>query len=48
MEELVARGLVGPEDGAKPRKVLMTHYQHREYVQRRQETIDNQIRSGDY
>jgi S-DNA-T family DNA segregation ATPase FtsK/SpoIIIE len=48
MEELVARGLVGPEDGAKPRKVLMTHYQHREYVQRRQETIDSQIRSGDY
>ncbi|MCL2375996.1 MAG: DNA translocase FtsK [Defluviitaleaceae bacterium] len=38
MEELVARGLVGPEDGAKPRKVLMTSYQHREYLERRKES----------
>jgi S-DNA-T family DNA segregation ATPase FtsK/SpoIIIE len=37
MEELAARGLVGPEDGAKPRKVLMTSYQHREYLERRRE-----------
>ncbi|MCL2396652.1 MAG: DNA translocase FtsK [Defluviitaleaceae bacterium] len=35
MEELWARGLVGPEDGAKPRKVLMTPYQYREYIERR-------------
>jgi len=35
MEELVARGLVGPEDGAKPRKVLMTQYQHREWLENR-------------
>jgi len=35
MEELVARGLVGPEDGAKPRKVLMTALQHREYLERK-------------
>ena len=35
MEELVARGLVGPEDGAKPRKVLMTSYQYREYLERK-------------
>ncbi|MCL2235759.1 MAG: DNA translocase FtsK, partial [Defluviitaleaceae bacterium] len=46
MEELEGRGLVGPEDGAKPRKVLMTPYQHREYVQRRQEAIDAAIKSG--
>ncbi|MCL2620665.1 MAG: DNA translocase FtsK [Defluviitaleaceae bacterium] len=46
IEELEGRGLVGPEDGAKPRKVLMTPYQHREYVQRRQEAIDASIRSG--
>ena len=38
MEELVARGLVGPEDGAKPRKVLMTSYQHKEYLERRRES----------
>ncbi|MDR2182707.1 MAG: DNA translocase FtsK [Clostridiales bacterium] len=37
MEELVARGLVGPEDGAKPRQVLMTAQQHREYLERRRE-----------
>ncbi|MCL2573815.1 MAG: DNA translocase FtsK [Defluviitaleaceae bacterium] len=38
MEELVARGFVGPEDGAKPRKVLMTSYQHREYLERRKDS----------
>ena len=48
MEELEGRGLVGPEDGAKPRKVLMTPYQHREYVQRRQEAIDASIKSGTF
>jgi len=48
MEELEGRGLVGPEDGAKPRKVLMTPYQHREYVQRRQEQIDAQIKGGTF
>ncbi|MCL2575935.1 MAG: DNA translocase FtsK [Defluviitaleaceae bacterium] len=48
MEELEGRGLVGPEDGAKPRKVLMTPYQHREYVQRRQEAVDASIKNGDY
>jgi len=37
MEELVARGLVGPEDGAKPRKVLMSALEHREYLERRKE-----------
>ncbi|MCL2349914.1 MAG: DNA translocase FtsK [Defluviitaleaceae bacterium] len=46
IEELESRGLVGPEEGAKPRKVMMTSYQHREYVQRRQETIDASIKSG--
>ncbi|MCL2170229.1 MAG: DNA translocase FtsK, partial [Defluviitaleaceae bacterium] len=46
MEELEGRGLVGPEDGAKPRKVLMSPSQHREYVQRRQEAIDASIKSG--
>ena len=35
MEELVARGMVGPEDGAKPRKVLMNQYQYREYLERK-------------
>ena len=35
MEELTSRGLVGPEDGAKPRKVLMTMYQYREYQENR-------------
>ncbi|MCL2353776.1 MAG: DNA translocase FtsK [Defluviitaleaceae bacterium] len=48
MEELEGRGLIGPEDGAKPRKVLMTPYQHREYVQRRQEAIDSSINNGDF
>ncbi|MCL2855764.1 MAG: DNA translocase FtsK [Defluviitaleaceae bacterium] len=46
MEELEGRGLVGSEDGAKPRKVLMTPYQHREYVQRRQDAIDASIKGG--
>ena len=35
MEDLENRGIVGPEDGAKPRKVLMTTYQFMEYKERR-------------
>jgi DNA segregation ATPase FtsK/SpoIIIE-like protein len=27
MEELETKGIVGPEDGAKPRKVLLTAYE---------------------
>jgi S-DNA-T family DNA segregation ATPase FtsK/SpoIIIE len=30
MEELEEKGIVGPEDGSKPRKVLMTYYQWQE------------------
>jgi len=36
MEDLENRGIVGPEDGAKPRKVLMTTYQFMEYKERRE------------
>jgi S-DNA-T family DNA segregation ATPase FtsK/SpoIIIE len=36
MEELEDRGVVGPEDGARPRKVLMNQYQYREYKERRE------------
>ena len=37
MEDLENRGIVGPEDGAKPRKVLMTTYQFMEYKERREQ-----------
>jgi len=40
MEELVAKGLVGPEDGAKPRKVLMTQYQYREHLEARKQRAE--------
>ena len=36
MEDLENRGIVGPEDGSKPRKVLMTRYQLGEYKERRE------------
>lgn len=37
IEDLEAKGIVGPEDGAKPRKVLMNAYQWREWLDGRSE-----------
>ncbi|MCL2617300.1 MAG: FtsK/SpoIIIE domain-containing protein, partial [Defluviitaleaceae bacterium] len=37
IEDLEAKGIVGPEDGAKPRKVLMNAYQWREWREGRTE-----------
>lgn len=34
IEDLEDRGIIGPEDGAKPRQVLMDEYQWQEYRQR--------------
>ena len=33
MEELEDRGIVGPEEGSKPREVRMTSFQYREYME---------------
>ena len=32
IDQLEAKGIVGPSDGAKPRKVLMSHAQWQEYM----------------
>jgi len=36
MEDLENRGIVGPEDGSKPREVRMTRWQLQEYKERRE------------
>jgi len=48
MEELVDRGLVGPEDGAKPRKVMMTQYQYREYMENKRLRDEKELFNGQY
>ena len=37
IDELEDRGIIGPENGSKPREVLMTPYERREYKERHED-----------
>jgi len=47
MEDLENRGIVGPEDGSRPREVIMTRYQWQEMKERR-ESMDEELDSAPF